>query len=169
MHGLILGIINTGKTTLAIQIAKQQVKRREVIWYSPIRDPRLNFVSLFISDREKFLALVTNPKFKNALIVFDESSQTLPASDKEASAFVVVARHAGHQLLIIAQRASQVNKTAREQCSQAFVFRQGPDDAELLARQFSEPRLRECPNLKKGEYLHVISTEGIWKGDLKLK
>ena len=64
----------------------------------------------------------------------------------------------GHSVTLISQRFVGVDKTAREQCEEAFIFRMNdPGDAEALAIQFGTPRLATAPQLPKLAYFYVNS------------
>lgn len=70
------------------------------------------------------------------------------------------ARHYGHNVHFISQRAQQLNPTIRDQCSHLFLFKQSFDDAKSLTRNFATDDLLAAPSLKAGEYLGKVGIDG---------
>ncbi|MCC7409715.1 MAG: hypothetical protein IT442_16740 [Phycisphaeraceae bacterium] len=63
----------------------------------------------------------------------------------------------GHCVWLISQRYVGFDKTAREQCSLAYVFHVGASDADDLADWWGAPVVAKAARLPKLHYLHVNS------------
>lgn len=176
MHVLILGMTRSGKTTLAVQLAQQyRAARKPVAVLTPAglggqTDPRWNPVSnLVTSDRGKFLAVLTSPKTWGAMAMVDEANQTIGWHDVDMERLFTAGSMHGLTMHAIAQRAASFNKTIREQCSRLYLFRQGPDDAMEMARQFGHPELKQAPKLGKGQYFTCTTEGGSLRGPFQLR
>lgn len=160
MHGLIVGVSNTGKSTLAFELARAHQRRSEpVLVLDPNNDPRWP-ADYKTTDPERFLAVAKRSQ-RCALFV-DEAGKAIGRGAKaQAMAWLTTtARHWGHRTFLIAQRAQQVEPTLRDQCSEAFVFRQSLRDAKLLADQFADETLLQAATLPQGTFIHAISCQG---------
>jgi hypothetical protein len=167
MHVLILGITESGKTTQAFRIARDY-KRRGVprLILDPDRRREWEIVDGidFITD-DPILFLEVCKANKKCAIFVDEAGRMLGRYPKELEWLATESRKFGHRAYFITQRASQLNKTIRTQCSNIFLFQQAPSDCRVLSDEFNRDALMGACNLKKGEYLAKISVDGIvYKG-----
>lgn len=158
-HTLILGITETGKTTLAYRLANTyKQKGTEVLVLDPLLSSR--WAADFITDdAEKFLRIVF-AKRKCALFV-DEAGDMLDKYDSTMNKLATFSRHYGHNAHFICQRAIMVSPTIRAQCTNLFLFKQHRQDAEILARDFVSDDLLQATKLLKGEFLSKIGVDGI--------
>jgi hypothetical protein len=70
----------------------------------------------------------------------------------------------GHKAHFISQRATQLDKNIRTQCSSLFLFQQSVSDCKILSSEFNRDFMGAC-DLKKGEYLAKIGVDGtVYKG-----
>lgn len=163
MHTLILGRTRMGKTTWAVELAKefkrqgQKVAVLTVAGAGGITDPRWAGVDLVTADRSKFLKVIRSPNTFRVKVFVDEANQTVGWHDLEMEATATAGSLNGLTCHYLSQRASSFNKSVREQCSRLVMFRQGPDDCEAMARQFIQPALLLGTRLNKGEYFHCTS------------
>lgn len=163
MHILILGITETGKTTLAFKIAaKYKQNGTRVIVLDP--DKRKEWNADFITDEpDTFLAVCKANQ--SAALFIDESGQTIGRYAGPMQWVATNSRKWGHKAHFISQRATQLDVLMRTQCSSIFLFKQSVRDAKILADEFVCPKLIHSCNLKKGEYLAKIGVDGeIYKG-----
>lgn len=163
MHVLILGITETGKTTLAFKLAaKYKAKGTPVIVLDP--DMRKEWNADYITDDpEKFLAVCKANE--SAALFIDESGQTIGRYAGPMQWVATNSRKWGHKAHFISQRATQLDVLMRTQCSNIFLFKQSVKDSKILADEFVCPKLVHSCNLKKGEYLMKVGVDGeILKG-----
>jgi hypothetical protein len=158
-HSLIVGMTNTGKTTLAIKIAQESKARGwPIIVLDPTFDPRWDFADYTTDNKNDFLYAYYNSR--ECRVFIDESVETASNSDKEIITTATRGRHYGHQNFYIGQRAKMVARNIRTQCYQVFAFRQTPEESKLLYQDFGHEILLECSKLPNGSYVHACGVDG---------
>lgn len=60
-------------------------------------------------------------------------------------------RHWGHNVFVGTQRPAQLSPTVRTQCRRLFLFTIAREDAEILAREWNKPELKEAATLPQGQ------------------
>jgi len=157
LHCLILGITDTGKTTLAFKLAACYKRRgTPVIVLDP--DMRKDWNADFITDDpDKFLEVCKINQ--SAALFIDESGQTIGRYAGSMAWVATNSRKWGHKAHFISQRATQLDILMRTQCSNLFLFKQGVNDSKILAAEFVCPELMSACNLKKGEYLAKLGVD----------
>lgn len=149
----------SGKTTLARNLAAQ-FKRNSVgvLVLDPLADPRwtCDFVT---ADPSDFLDVFW--RSRRCIAFIDEGSESVGRYDVAMQATFTRGRHWGHSCFVIAQKATQLAPVVREQASHLFLFCCAKKNGVLLAEDFNEPRLEECSNLKRFEYLHAVKFGGV--------
>jgi len=173
VHVLIAGITNTGKTTLAFEMAALYKKNgQRIIVLDPDLRPEWNVLSwheniteldmkhgVMTDEPEQFLLICKNAQ--SCALFIDESGSMIGRYDTQLEWLATQSRKWGHKSHFIMQRGSQVSPTVRNQCSSAFVFKQSPDDAKVLSNNFVCPAFLEAPSLKKFEYIAKIEVDGV--------
>lgn len=159
MHVLIVGITNTGKTTICFEMsARYRAAGKKVIVLDP--DLRKEWNADYITDDpQEFLTVCKNSQ--SCALFIDESGSMIGKYDTQLEWLATQSRKWGHKSHFIMQRGSQVSPTVRNQCSSAFVFKQSPDDAKVLSNNFVCPQFLEAPSLSKGEYIAKLEVDGI--------
>lgn len=157
-HSLIIGMSESGKTTLAKQIAQEFYENgTDYIVYDPITPyqsawPGAAFVT---DDIDELYAIAKHPDSRNLLIIIDESSVGIGRNPQDKQWFATQARHWGHTVLFLAQREVQVSVTVRDQCTWIYIFRIAKKDAEKFADEFGHPVLKEAHQLGKLEFFKL--------------
>lgn len=132
-----------------------------MIKLDPLNDP--NFPSDYATDDPHDFLDVAK-KSRSCALFIDEAGEYLDRGGlKEMEWCGTRARHWGHSSHFIAQRATQVNRLVRDQCSVLFVFKVSYKDAKLLAEEFACKELEDACNLKKGEYYYITRYQPIEK------
>ena len=72
----------------------------------------------------------------------------------------------GHTVFMIAQRFTQLDKTARDMASKAYIFRVDVKDAKALAEQFGIAELENAHKLPPLHYYIADSTGDLERGKL---
>lgn len=148
MHSLIVGITESGKTTLAKKLAEIHVKQGfGVFVLTSVFDSWPKGVKVY-DDQEKFLKTFWNSK--KCFVFIDEGGETIGRYNKSMEQTATKGRHYGHSVYFMGQRASLLNMTVRGQCSQLFCFSQGNKDCDLLAEEWNQPELRSASMLERG-------------------
>lgn len=158
-HTLILGMTESGKTTLARKLARRyQHKGIPVLVLDPYKSSA--WQADFITDSPD-LFLETVKASKSCAVFVDECGHYADEGYSDILRWLATnSRHYGHNSHFIAQRAQQLKPTIRDQCSHIFLFKQSFDDAKELTRNFATDALLEAPTLKKGEYLGKVGIDG---------
>lgn len=153
-HWLIVGGTQTGKTTLAKELAAQyRAAGIPVVVCDPFKgkDWGANWIT---SDIDEFLAFAHNPRvcLKCALFV-DEGGMTLGGKNKWDSSYywlTTTSRHHGHVAHIISTKGISVAPVLRESCANLAVFNVHVDYAKELARDFNKDVILKANRLAKG-------------------
>jgi len=162
-HSLILGITESGKTTLAYSLAASYRKRKiPVLVLDPLKASR--WKADFITDNaEDFLKVV----FSNTscALFIDEAGDMIGKYNDAMNKLATFSRHCGHNAHFICQRAVMISPTIRAQCTNIYLFKQSKKDSEILSRDFVADELENAVNLRKGEFLAKIGVDGkVFKG-----
>ena len=168
MHGLFLGMTESGKSSCAVELARA-VKLRGycVIVLDPFLDPNWKKVSDFITDDEsRFLKTVRSSR--QCFVFVDEAGETCGnhTISKGMKWLATQSRHSpyGHSCFFIAQRATMIDRTVRNQTRVLYLFETGPDDCRILAQEWNRQEIRDSgPDLAKGEYLYIRRNEKVDK------
>lgn len=91
---------------------------------------------------------------ERCLIVIDEAPTAFDQDRNGCRQVLERASGKGHIVIVIAQRHKRVDKTARDQCPEVFVFSMSKDDCDELAIDFNCPELAECYTLPRYNYVH---------------
>lgn len=152
-HTLVIGVTESGKTTLARKlVSTHNAKNIPALVFDPIGDPNwpdhdFNFIT---SDQNEYLARFWVSR--SCLAIIDEGSETIARGNTEMKKCLTKGRHAGHSVMILSQRGQDIDKTARDQCTQIALFRVSFDDARVFSNEFCHNDLKLASGLKKGEY-----------------
>jgi hypothetical protein len=161
-HTLILGITESGKTTLAMRLAQSYRRRRvPVLVLEPFRSSRWN--ATYITDNaDDFLKIVFANR--SCAVFVDEAGDMIGRYSDAMNKLATLSRHYGHNAHFICQRAMMISPTIRAQCSNLFLFKQSTKDAELLSRDFVA-QFDTAKDLRKGEFLAKVGIDGkVFKG-----
>jgi hypothetical protein len=150
MHVLILGITQSGKTTLAFRLAAMYKRKG---WGVLVLDPdmRKEWNADFMTDEpETFLKWVKANK--SCAVFVDESGLMIGRYSGTMAWLATNSRKWGHRSHFIAQRATQIDPLIRNQCTKVFLFKQSVVDSKILASEYVCEELKNANNLKAGEY-----------------
>lgn len=152
-HCQILGMTESGKTTLAKKLARDYSARGiKVMVLDPLHDPEW-CADFKTSDSEEFLEVFWNSR--QCAVFIDEAGESVGQFDKVMSKTATKGRHWGHSCHYIAQRGTQISKIVRDQCSHLFLFASSVDDGKIHANEWNSVELKGCNALKQGDYYHV--------------
>lgn len=163
-HSLIIGMTESGKTTLAKQLAKVLASRGEsIIVLDPLNSPDWS-AGFQTADADKFLEVFWANRSCHAFI--DEAGDVVGQYDDLMRRTATKGRHWGHSCYYIAQRGQLLNTTVRAQCRHLFLFAMPLDDCKALAKDFNKPELLQANSLAQGEYFHVTRFGAVERGKL---
>jgi len=161
-HAMVLGMTDSGKTTLAKRINKAYRKKGwNTIVLDPLSDPEWepadpgeNYGGCFwTKDQAEFLDVVKNSR--SCMVFVDEAGEAVGQYDDEMHWLATRGRHYGHSCHFISQRGNQIAKTVRDQCAIMYLFASSLSDCKIHADEWNEPQLKEGNKLDKGEFYIV--------------
>jgi hypothetical protein len=152
-HSLILGMTESGKTTLAKELANHYKSQGiGVIVLDPMNDPGW-LCDYKTADPAEFLKVFWASKQCAAFI--DESGDSVGRFDTAMIQTATKGRHWGHNCHYITQRGAQLAVTVRDQCSHLFLFTTSLNDSKVHANEWNKPELQTACSLDKGHYFHA--------------
>ena len=165
MHALILGQTLSGKTALSKRLAASYRARGiGVLVYDPVNDPEWD-VDFKTADPHEFFKVYNESR--NCAVFIDEAGDICKDFPNEITRTATRGRHRGHRNHYIAQRATLVIRTIRDQCSHLFLFNSGMEDCKIHAMEWNAPELKEKgPFLETGEYFYKQRMEKLQHGHL---
>lgn len=160
-HEIIVGITESGKTTLAMQKALAYHNNgTQVIVLDPMRNPKWPG-GLVFTDPSAFVKEVQ--AWRGCAIFVDEAGETVGRYDDELTFLATRGRHYGHNCYFIAQRAKMINTNVRNNCSILNMFKQSPEDCKELANVFAQEELKNGNKLSRGEFFYCNGFESVKK------
>lgn len=152
-HGLICGMSESGKTTLAKQLAASLSRQSQnVLVLDPMNDPEWT-ADFRTTDSAAFLDVFwTNQK---CMVFIDESAQMVGRYDTLMQETATRGRHHGHSVFFICQRGAQISATVRAQCRHLYLFCSAKDDCKILANEFNQQELLRANSLPQFAFYHA--------------
>lgn len=152
-HTLILGMTESGKTTLAKKLAaRYKSAGLSILVYDPLSDPSWP-ADFRTSDVDAFLDTFWASRSCAAFI--DEAGDCAGQHDKIMQKTATRGRHWGHRCHYISQRGTMINRTIRDQCSHLFLFGTSLEDCKVHSKEWNRPQLLDASKFKQGDFFHV--------------
>lgn len=152
-HSLILGMTESGKTTLAKGLCDAYRRAGyNTLVLDPMNDPAWN-ASYRTSRVDDFLRVFWANRQCFAFI--DEAGESVGRFDDLMIKTATKGRHWGHSCHYLSQRGAQLSRTVRDQCSHLFLFTTALDDCKIHANEWNKPDLRTAHTLPQGTYFHA--------------
>jgi DNA helicase HerA-like ATPase len=141
IHGLIIGVTQSGKTTLAHSMAKEFARKGQaVIVFDPLGTPTAANSwpesAIVFNDKAPFLAYMAREDVSHAHVFIDEAYEIFRHGDPDNYWLLTRGRHYGFQCFLISQRPTMLPPSVRTQCGVAFMFRLAKHDAKEICADF---------------------------------
>ncbi len=163
-HSLILGMTESGKTTLAKKLARDyKAKGIGVLVLDPMGDPEW-CADFQTSDSEQFLEVLWSSR--KCAVFIDEAGESVGQFDKVMQRTATKGRHWGHSCHYLSQRGAQIARTVRDQCSHLFLFTTALDDSKIHANEWNKPDLKSANVLPQGHFFHATRFGTLERGKL---
>jgi hypothetical protein len=162
LHTAIYGIGGSGKSTLGHTLSRQcLVNGWGVLILDPNDDAGWPDGPNVRKVRSAEALMDLAKRSQRCALFIDEAGEAIGRGKQalDVQWLTTRSRHWGHRCYLMALRAQQVELSIRNQCGEAFVFRQSPYDARLLADQYADQLLLSAPTLERGTFIHVRSCE----------
>jgi energy-coupling factor transporter ATP-binding protein EcfA2 len=168
MHSLIIGMTESGKTTLAKILAAQLKKQgKKIAVLDPLNDPEWGNVDFLTNDPDEFLDYCKSNKSHYCFI--DEGSISIGRNNDDMQWFPTQSRHWGHSCFFLTQGLTQLSPIVRAQCSVVFCFAVGERDTDSLAEEWREKSLKKLNKIGKGEFYIVSRFSPLRKGTIDFR
>lgn len=150
-HSLIVGMTESGKTTLAKQFCKSSqddgiktivLDPMHDVWNADYQtDNTADFLDMFFSSR-------------NCNVFIDEAGEMIGHYDELMKRVATKGRHWGHNVYFLTQRSPQLSPTVRGQCRHLFLFVSDFAACKIHAQELNCPELVQAVNFEVGEFFH---------------
>ena len=119
-HNLILGMTESGKTTLAKELClRLKARGISTLVLDSLSDP--GWEADFITENpDEFLSVYFDPNTRYCAAFIDEAGDYAGRYDWAMVKSATRGRHWGHMNFYISQRGIQIARTIRDQCSNLF-------------------------------------------------
>ena len=163
-HCLILGMTESGKTTLAKRLARgYQARGIRTIVLDPLADPEWQ-ADFQTADADEFLRVFWASQ--SCAVFIDEAGEAVGRYNAVMSSTATRGRHWGHAVHFVSQRGVQIAMTVRDQCSHLFLFTTALKDAQVHANEWNRPELETANRLAQGNYFHCTRFGVLNRGSL---
>ena len=163
-HSLILGMTESGKTTLAKKLAEHYKSRGiGVLVLDPMNDPgwACDYQS---TNVDEFLNVFWQSR--QCAVFIDEAGEAVGQFDTVMHRTATKGRHWGHSCHYLSQRGVQIARTVRDQCGHLFLFTTAFGDSKIHANEWNKQDLRQANILAQGHYYHATRFGTLDKGRL---
>lgn len=161
MHTLISGVTESGKTTLARELARALAAAgQNVIVYDPVGSATAGggwpASAVVFDDSSEFFDYVERPDVIGAHVFIDEAADFFGVGDKQNFWLLTRGRHFYLHVYLIAQRPKMIAPNARSQCGRCYMFRLAVEDADEIGRDFGHSLLGKT-SLERGDFFILES------------
>lgn len=167
MHSLIVGMTESGKTTLAKYLCKGLAKRGKK---TAVLDPLIDVgweTEFQTNNPGEFLALAK--KTRESYLFVDEGSVSIGRFNVPMEWLATMSRHWGHSAFFITQGMTQLGPTIRNNCSRLYLFACSKSIARLAAEEFNQPEVISADRLRVGEFFIVSRFDPLRRGSIDFK
>lgn len=163
-HSLIIGMTESGKTTLAKRLAKRYGSHgQKVIVLDSLNDPEWA-ADFQTTDPDEFLSVFWASR--RCAVFIDEAGDAVGKFNTVMQRTATRGRHWGHAVHFITQRSVQLSPTVRDQCGHIFLLTTSLKDSKVHADEWNQPQLATAHTLRKGEYFHCTRFGVLERGSL---
>lgn len=143
MHSLILGMTESGKSTLAkLLVAKLTASGKHTVILDPLGDPDWK-AKIIVTDPDELSNYIT--KNTSCYVFVDEGGEVFDnGNERGYNWWGTRSRHAGHSFTFMSQRGTGIPKTVRDQCNRLYLFTSSLDDGDIHASEWNKPILARC-------------------------
>ena len=153
MHSLIIGMTESGKTTLAKMLCtKLRKAKKRCFVLDPLLDPEWD-AEFITKNSGEFINRVKRER--NLYLFVDESSEAIGRYNTEMQWLATQSRHWGHSCFFITQGVTQIAPIIRSNTSRVYAFACGESSTKLLAEEYRKKELAELEHIGKGEFYIV--------------
>ena len=152
MHTLIIGMTESGKTTLG-KILCSSYKAAgfgTIVFDAAFNEWRADFQT---GDADKFFRYAV--RARRCMLFVDEAGKAVKWSARERVDLATLFRHLGHSALFLGQRPAMIAPSVRYNCARLCLFRTSREDAADLAAEWGHREIMSAPDLPAGSFLDI--------------
>ena len=152
MHTLIIGMTESGKTTLGKQLcdAYKARGRGTIVFDAAFNTWGADFQT---GDPDKFFKYAT--RARGCMLFIDEAGKAVKWNNREAVDVATMFRHFGHSAHFLGQRPTMIAPSVRYNCGRLCLFRVSREDAADLRAEWGHDQIMQAPTLPAGSFLDV--------------
>jgi DNA polymerase III delta prime subunit len=159
-HSLIIGVTESGKTTLARALARELAgKKQTVIVYDPVGTITAGGgwpeSAKIFQDEKEFWKYLDRDDIGHAHIFVDEAGDLFNLSKRENYWLLTRGRHFGFFVYMICQRPTMIAPSARTQAATCYMFRLANSDAKEICADMGHDWPLSDKDIETGEYLQL--------------
>lgn len=157
MHTLIIGMTESGKTTLA-KILCRELKHwgKKTAVLDPLKDPEWE-ADFQTQNSDEFLKWAKENR--SAYLFVDEGSISVGRYNVPMQWLATMSRHWGHSAFFVSQGLTQLPPAVRDNCGKLFLFCCSNSITKTASEEFNKKDLRNAEELDKGHF-YVIKRFG---------
>lgn len=162
-HNLVVGMTESGKSTLAKIVCKAMQKRGiSTAVLDPMHSQDWGVPTFQTHNSETFLEYVK--KNKSHVLFIDEAGQMIGRWNQPMEWLATTSRHLGHSCWFILQGTTQVSPVIRDQCHKCYLFACDVRIIDSISIGFNSPKLRELDTPEKLNFYAVSRFKSLQKG-----
>lgn len=155
MHSLIIGMTESGKTTLAKLMCQELHSRKEL---TGVLDPLLDegWESDFhTKNSDQFLTYAKLPRPKGGFLFIDEGATSIGRYNVPMEWLATMSRHWGHSATFITPGFTNLSPSIRNSCGRLYLFACAASVTKIASEEFNHKVLLTAERLRKGEFFIV--------------
>lgn len=161
MHSLIVGVTESGKTTLAHALAADLMAQgQRIIVFDPVgsftKKGTWPAGAVIFDDEDLFFEYLADDRVCHAHVFVDEAGEVFNASKRHNLWLLTRGRHYGLSVYMICQRPKMLLPAARGQASRAYIFRLAVSDLKEISADMGFSDLENIP-LDRGDFIMLVS------------
>lgn len=152
MHTLIIGMTESGKTTLGKELCRAY---RAAGFSTLVFDAAFNRWDADYQTGDAGQFFRTAVKARRCMLFIDEAGKAVKWSNREAVDIATMFRHFGHSAHFLGQRPAMIAPSVRYNCARLCLFRVSREDAGDLAAEWGHREIMTAPDLPAGSFLDI--------------
>ncbi len=155
-HSLIIGVTNSGKSTLAKKISQIFFSKGiNVFIFDPYASSNWSSQSrdFKFSKPDNFIGKIN--QLKRGVLIIDEAPLLFDDYKNEMNGLMMRGRQQGLKIFLLAQRYKNLPPNSRGNANLVYAFSQSPEDTKLIKLDY--PKCPDLASFQQGEYVALTT------------